>query len=133
MAEAPVSIKFLYQSEDCDIGASSRPEKSDVAGATRLPTHAVLSGSERRSTDLNFLSRWAGLLVCSHFHRRGRRHALGGDRYMWFCLPAALVFHLGADQEIQFQKNIAMAGGFPTLALLGLGAWSLDGCRVRSV
>jgi uncharacterized membrane protein YphA (DoxX/SURF4 family) len=58
---------------------------------------------------------------------------LGGDRYMWFCLPAALVFHLGADQEIQFQKNIAMAGGFPTLALLGLGAWSLDGCRVRSV
>jgi uncharacterized membrane protein YphA (DoxX/SURF4 family) len=52
---------------------------------------------------------------------------------MWFCLPAALFFHLGADQEIQFQKNITMAGGFPTLALLGLGAWSLDGCRVRSV
>jgi hypothetical protein len=24
-----------------------------------------------------------------HFHRRGRRHALGGDRSMWFCLLAA--------------------------------------------
>ena len=36
-----------------------------------------------------------------------------------FCLLTALFFHLGADQAIQFNKNIAMAGGFLALAILG--------------
>jgi hypothetical protein len=34
-----------------------------------------------------------------HFHRRGRRHALGGDRSMWFCLLAAPI------RRSNFRKN----------------------------
>ncbi len=50
-----------------------------------------------------------------------------------FCWLTALFFHTGADQAIQLQKNVAMAGGFLTLALLGPGAWSLDAWRARAV
>ncbi len=56
-------------------------------------------------------TRWAALWLCG------------------FCLLTALFFHTGADQAIQLQKNVAMAGGFLTLALLGAGAWSLDAWR----
>jgi putative oxidoreductase len=49
-----------------------------------------------------------------------------------FCLLTALFFHTAADQAIQLQKNIAMAGGFLALALLGPGAWSLDAWRARA-
>ena len=51
---------------------------------------------------------------------------------MGFCLLTALFFHLGADQTIDFRKNLAMAGGFLTLAIFGPGPWSLDGWRGRS-
>ena len=43
-----------------------------------------------------------------------------------FCLLTALFFHAGSDQAIELQKNIAMAGGFLALAILGAGTWSLD-------
>jgi putative oxidoreductase len=46
-----------------------------------------------------------------------------------FCLLTALFFRTGADQAIQLQKNVAMAGDFLALALLGPGAWSLDAWR----
>jgi Flp pilus assembly protein protease CpaA len=52
-----------------------------------------------------------------------------------FCLLTALFLNLGADQAIHFRKNIAMAGGFLTLAILGPGAWSLTvgaGARFRA-
>ena len=49
-----------------------------------------------------------------------------------YCLLTALIFHMGADQAIQFNKNIAMAGGFLALAVLGPGAWSLDAWRGRA-
>ena len=49
-----------------------------------------------------------------------------------FCLLTALFFHTGADQAIQLQKNVAMAGGFLALGLLGPGAWSLDAWRARA-
>jgi putative oxidoreductase len=32
---------------------------------------------------------------------------------------------------IEAQKNVAMAGGFLTLAAFGPGSWSLDGWRGR--
>jgi putative oxidoreductase len=38
-------------------------------------------------------------------------------------LLTALFFHAGADQAIQLQKNVAMAGGFLALVMLGPGAW----------
>jgi uncharacterized membrane protein YphA (DoxX/SURF4 family) len=41
-------------------------------------------------------------------------------------------FHTCAEQAIQLRKNIATAG-FLALALLGHGAWSLDGWRGRAV
>ncbi len=50
-----------------------------------------------------------------------------------FCLLTALFFHTGSDQAIELQKNVAIAGGFLTLAILGAGAWSLDGWRGRAV
>ena len=56
-------------------------------------------------------TRWAALALCG------------------FCLLTALIFHGGGDQAIQFQKNVAMAGGFLALAVAGPGAWSLDRWR----
>ena len=68
-----------------------------------------------------------GLLVLIGLKTRWAAIALFG-----FCLLTALFFHLGADQTIEMQKNIAMAGGFLTLAIYGPGAWSLDGWRGRA-
>ena len=60
-----------------------------------------------------------GLLVLFGLKTRWAAIALFG-----FCLLTALFFHTGGDQAIQLQKNIAMAGGFLALAMLGPGAWS---------
>ena len=68
-----------------------------------------------------------GLLVLVGLKTRWAAIALFG-----FCLLTALFFHLGADQVIDFRKNLAMAGGFLTLAILGPGPWSLDGWRGRA-
>jgi putative oxidoreductase len=62
-----------------------------------------------------------GLLVLVGLKTRWAAIALFG-----FCLLTALFFHLGADQAIDFRKNLGMAGGFLTLAILGPGPWSLD-------
>ena len=48
---------------------------------------------------------------------------------MGFCLLAALFFHTSADQANDFGKNVAIAGGFLTLATFGPGPWSIDGWR----
>ncbi len=63
-----------------------------------------------------------GLLVLVGLKTRWAAIALGG-----FCLMTALFFHLAADQTIELQKNVAMAGGFLVLATFGPGAWSIDG------
>ncbi len=68
-----------------------------------------------------------GLLVLFGFKTRWAAVALGG-----FCLLTALLFHSGAEEAIQFQKNIAMAGGFLVLATTGPGTWSIDAWRLRS-
>jgi putative oxidoreductase len=65
-----------------------------------------------------------GLLVLFGLKTRWAAIALFG-----FCLLTGLFFHMGGDQAIQLQKNIAMAGGFLALALLGPGPWSLDALR----
>jgi putative oxidoreductase len=59
-------------------------------------------------------TRWAAIWLCG------------------FCLLTALFFHLAPDQTIELQKNVAMAGGFLTLAILGPGAWSIDAWRARA-
>ncbi len=63
-----------------------------------------------------------GLLVLVGFKTRWAAVALAG-----FCLLTAVVFHLAAGETIEFQKNLAMAGGFLLLAVFGPGAWSIDG------
>jgi putative oxidoreductase len=67
-----------------------------------------------------------GLLVLFGFATRWAAIALAG-----FCLLTGLFFHLSADQAVQLQKNIAMAGGFLALATAGPGLWSIDGWRAR--
>jgi putative oxidoreductase len=69
-----------------------------------------------------------GLLVLVGLKTRWAGIALFG-----FCWLTALFFHSGADQAMQLQKNVAMAGGFLGLALLGPGAWSLDAWRARAI
>jgi putative oxidoreductase len=49
-----------------------------------------------------------------------------------FCVLTALIFHFPADEMIEFQKNVAMAGGFLLLAVFGPGAWSVDSRRGRA-
>ena len=68
-----------------------------------------------------------GLLVLFGLKTRWAAIALFG-----FCLLTALFFHTSSDQAIELQKNVAMAGGFLTLALLGPGPWSLDAWRARA-
>jgi putative oxidoreductase len=51
-----------------------------------------------------------------------------------WCVATALIAHTNfADrmQEINFYKNMAMAGGFLYVAAFGAGAWSLDACLSR--
>ena len=63
-----------------------------------------------------------GLLVLAGFKTRWAAIAIAG-----FCLLTALIFHLPSGETIEFQKNVAMAGGFLVLAVFGPGAWSIDG------
>ena len=49
-----------------------------------------------------------------------------------FCILTAIIFHKGADQAIEFEKNLAIAGGFLTLAVFGPGPWSIDGWLARA-
>jgi putative oxidoreductase len=102
-----------------------------VSGASYIATYADVasymenSGVDGRLLPLVILTELGGgLLVLVGLKTRWAAIALCG-----FCLLTALFFHLGADQAIHLQKNIAMAGGFLTLAILGPGAWSLDAWR----
>jgi putative oxidoreductase len=63
-----------------------------------------------------------GLLVLVGLKTRWAAVALAG-----FCLLTGVVFHLAVGETIEFQKNIAMAGGFLLLAVFGPGVWSIDG------
>ncbi len=68
-----------------------------------------------------------GILVLIGLKTRWASIALIG-----FCLLAALFFHMSADQANDFGKNVAIAGGFLTLATFGPGRWSIDGWRGRA-
>ena len=70
-----------------------------------------------------------GLLVALGLFTRVAAVALMG-----FCLLTALFFHkdfADPEQMINFNKNIAIAGGFLALVAFGGGAWSLDALRRR--
>jgi putative oxidoreductase len=67
-----------------------------------------------------------GLLILFGYKTAWAAVALGG-----FCVLTALMFHMGAQETIQFQKNLAMAGGFLALAVAGPGPWSADAWTAR--
>lgn len=51
-----------------------------------------------------------------------------------FSIAAALIFHTHFaeySQQINFMKNLVMAGGLMLLATYGADAWSIDGMRKR--
>jgi len=62
---------------------------------------------------LGLKTRWAAVALCG------------------FCILTALLIHWRANEMIEVQKNIAVAGGFLALAVFGPGPWSLDGWRGR--
>jgi len=70
-----------------------------------------------------------GLLIAAGLGTRYAALALAG-----FCLLTALLFHNdfgNIEQVINFNKNIAIAGGFLALIAFGPGAWSIDALRNR--
>jgi putative oxidoreductase len=69
-----------------------------------------------------------GLLVLIGLKVRWAAIALFG-----FCLLTAALVHWRADEMIEVQKNVAIAGGLLTLAVFGPGPWSLDRWRGREV
>ena len=106
-----------------------------IEGAEKIGSYASVvdymqsNGVSGRLLPLVILTELGGgLLVLFGLKTRWAAVVLSG-----YCLLTALFFHLGADQTIHFNKNVAMAGGFLALALLGPGAWSLDAWRARAV
>jgi putative oxidoreductase len=99
-----------------------------ILGYAGVADYMQANGLEGRLLPLVILTELGGgLLVLFGLKTRWAAIALFG-----FCLLTAVFFHTAADQAIQLQKNIAMAGGFLALALLGSGAWSLDAWRARA-
>jgi putative oxidoreductase len=105
-----------------------------VEGAGKIAAYAGVAdymrahGVDPRLLPLVILTELGGgLLVLFGLKARWAALALLG-----FCLLTALFFHTSADQAVELQKNVAMAGGFLTLAVFGPGPWSLDGWRGRA-
>ena len=106
-----------------------------VEGAEKITTYADVvqymqaNGVDGRLLPLVILAELGGgLLVLFGLKTRWVALALAG-----YCLLTVLLFHLGADQAIELRKNVAIAGGYLTLAIFGPGGWSLDAWRKRAV
>jgi putative oxidoreductase len=104
-----------------------------IEGAEKITSYAAVvqytqaNGVDGRLLPLVILTELGGgLTVLFGLKTRWAAIALFG-----FCLLTALFFHMGADHTIQVQKNVAMAGGFLTLAICGPGR-SLDAWRARA-
>ena len=66
----------------------------------------------------------AGLAILVGFQTRLASWALAA-----FCVVSGIIFHNNFGDQMQmimFMKNLAIAGGFLSLAVSGAGAWSLD-------
>jgi putative oxidoreductase len=65
-----------------------------------------------------------GILLAAGLAARATAFLLGG-----FCVVTAFIFHtnFGSRGELlQFEKDLAIAGGFFVLSVCGAGAWALD-------
>ena len=129
--EAKGAFFQLHASPKLDARRTLRRASVSAEEGGRCPRPNIRTEAARRppagnstfDADLNFLSRWDGPLGLL---------ALAMLAYT-FIVEGVAFFHTAAEQAIQLQKNIAVAGGFLALALLGPGAWSLDGWRGRAV
>ena len=93
-----------------------------IGGYSAVASYMAQHGVDARLLPLVILTEFGGgLLILFGLATRWVALALFG-----YCWLTAMFFHTGVDQAVQFQKNVAMAGGFLTLALAGPGAWSLD-------
>ena len=94
----------------------------DYAGTS---SYMQATGVDARLLPLVILAELGGgLMVLFGLKTRWAAVALCG-----FCLLTALLIHWPAKEMVEVQKNLAMAGGFLTLAVFGPGPWSLDGRR----
>jgi putative oxidoreductase len=67
----------------------------------------------------------AGVAIAAGWYARTGALALG-----LFCLATAILFHnnlVNRNEVLQFEKDIAIAGGMFLLMLRGAGAWSIEG------
>ena len=95
---------------------------ADYAGTV---SYMQSNGADPRLLPIVILTEFGGgLLVLFGLKARWASIALFG-----FCLLTAVLIHWRADEMIEVQKNVAIAGGFLTLAAFGPGPWSLDGWR----
>jgi putative oxidoreductase len=100
-----------------------------IAGYSGVADYIQAHGVDGRLLPLVILTELGGgVRVLFALKTRWAALALFG-----FCLLMALFFHTGADQAVQLQKNLAMAGASLALALFGPGAWSLDAWHARAV
>ena len=99
---------------------------ADYSGTVR---YMQANGVDGRLLPLVILTELGGgLMVLFGLKTRWAAIALCG-----FCILTALLIHWRANEMIEVQKNVAIAGGFLTLATFGPGPWSLDGWRRRAV
>jgi putative oxidoreductase len=97
---------------------------ADYAGTV---DYMQASGVDPRLLPLVILTELGGgLLVFIGLKVRWAAIALCG-----FCLLTAALVHWRANEMIEVQKNLCMAGGFLMLAIYGPGPWSLDAWRGR--
>jgi putative oxidoreductase len=99
-----------------------------IANYSGVVDYMQASGVDGRFLPLVILTELGGgLLVLMGLKTRWAAIALFG-----FCLLTALLVHWRANEMIEVQKNVAVAGGFLALAVFGHGAWSLDAWRGRA-
>ena len=117
MVAARAMLAYIFVAD----GAVQIAQYADVAG------YMQANGVDPRLLPLVILTELGGgLLVLFGLKTRWAAVALCG-----FCLVTAFLIHWRADEMIEVQKNVAMAGGFLTLSTFGPGPWSLDGWRGR--
>lgn len=100
---------------------------TNLANTAGYFTHQGLPAPTALAVAVGVVELVGGLAVLLGFRTRIAAWALG-----LFCVATALVAHTDfaqAGQLVNFQKNLAMCGGFLALAMIGAGGWSLDGRR----
>lgn len=102
-----------------------------ISNYTMTADYMIANGVPAQLLPLVILTELGGgILIAAGFMTRYAAVALAG-----FCLLTAMLFHTdfgNFEQVINFNKNVAMAGGFLSIVAFGPGSWSIDAWRRRS-